>query len=178
MYFLALVAPTDINQQALKWKMWMKENYKCEVALRSPAHITLIPPFWMKPEMEKELIDATGIFSTVENGFIIHLKDFSFFKPKVIFIDVLKNEALETLKQHVEAYLISTEKFPVKKEERSFHPHITIATRDLYKQAFYEAWEYFKEKKYQAEWLTEGISLLRHNKKNWDVIYTSQFKSF
>ncbi len=56
MYFIALVAPEDINQQLLKWKIWMLEKYQCEAALRSPAHITLIPPFWMKPELEKDLV--------------------------------------------------------------------------------------------------------------------------
>ncbi len=63
------------------------------------------------------------------------------------------------------------------KEDRPFHPHLTIATRDLRKKAFYEAWEHFKKKEYAAEWITEGISLLRHNKKNWDVLFTSQFQS-
>ena len=176
MYFIALVAPEAINQQALKWKLWMKEKFKCEVALKSPAHITLIPPFWMKPEMEKELMDAISNFSLKENSFTILLKNFSFFKTKVIFIDVIKNEQLELLRQQLEVHLLACEKFPVKKEERLFHPHVTIATRDLYKKAFYEAWDYFKEKKYECEWLADGISLLRHNQKNWDVIATSQFK--
>src|ERR1043165_9812468 len=176
MYFMALVAPADINQQVLKWKMRMKENFKCEVALRSPAHITLIPPFWMKPELEKELVDTTNNFCANENSFNIQLNNFSYFKPKTIFIDVVKNDDVEMLMQHLEAYLISSGLFPLKKEERPFHPHVTIATRDLYKKAFFEAWDYFKGKNYQAEWLAEGISLLRHNKKNWDVIHTSQFR--
>lgn len=176
MYFLALVAPADINQQAQKWKLWMKEKFKCEVALKSPAHITLIPPFWMKPELEKELISSISSFSANEIGCTIHLKDFSCFKPKVIFIDVTKNDALENLHQHLEVYLLSGEKFPLKKDDRPFHPHVTIATRDLYKKAFYEAWDHFKEIKFEAEWNTKGISLLRHNQKNWDVIATSRFR--
>ena len=175
MYFIALVAPEDINQQALKWKLWMKEKFKCEVALKSPAHITLIPPFWMKPEMEKELMGAIGNFSIKENSFTICLKGFSFFKPKVIFIDVIKNEQLELLCKQLKTHLLDCDKFPVKKEERLFHPHVTLATRDLYKKAFYEAWDYFKNKEYECEWITEGISLLRHNQKNWEVIHSSQF---
>jgi hypothetical protein len=53
---------------------------------------------------------------------------------------------------------------------------MSLATRDLYKKAFYEAWEIFSVKKYEASWEVNGISLLRHNKKNWDVIFTSQFE--
>ena len=54
MYFIALVASDEINQQVLKWKLMMKEKYKCEVALKSPAHITLIPPVWMKTGIGKD----------------------------------------------------------------------------------------------------------------------------
>ena len=176
MYFIALVAPENINQQVLKWKLWMKEHYQCEVALKSPAHFTLIPPFWMKPESENVLIDSLTEFSATQNGLIIQLSNFSGFKPKVIFVDALQNEKLAFLKDNLLLFLLQTGKFPLQKDDRSFHPHVTIATRDLHKKAYYEAWEYFKEKKYGAEWLAKGISLLRHNKKNWDVIATSQFK--
>ena len=176
MYFIAIVAPETINQQVLKWKLWMKEQYNCEVALRSPAHITLIPPFWMNGELETALLDSLNEFSKKENSFQIQLKDFSCFKPRVIYVDVLQNEQLNALKNKLLAFLLAKNKFPFTNDDHSFHPHVTIATRDLHKKAFYEAWEYFKEKKYKADWIANGISLLRHNKKNWDVIHTSQFQ--
>ena len=53
MYYIAVAAPEEINKQALKWKQYMKDVYGCVVALKSPAHITLIPPFWCKEELEK-----------------------------------------------------------------------------------------------------------------------------
>ena len=82
---------------------------------------------------------------------------------------------LDGLYQSFADFIISQNKFPIKKDDRSFHPHVTLATRDLYKKAFQEAWEIFSKKKYEALWIVNGISLLRHNKKNWDVIFTSQF---
>ena len=33
----------------------------------------------------------------------------------------------------------------------------------------------FLEKEIRSTMSVNGISLLRHNKKNWDVIFTSQF---
>ena len=141
------------------------------------AHITLIPPFWMQPDLEKVLIDSIKEFSAGTKGFSILLKDFSCFQPKVIFTNVEKNEELLHLKQDLEQFLLSANKFPINKDDRVFHPHVTLATRDLYKKAFYEAWEYFKEKKYEAQWHAEGLSLLRHNQKKWDVIATSHYKT-
>jgi 2'-5' RNA ligase len=88
----------------------------------------------------------------------------------------MKSEELNNLYQSFVDFIISQNKFTIKKEDWPFHPHVTLATRDLYKKAFQEAWEIFSKKKYEALWIVSGISLLRHNKKNWDVIFTSQYE--
>lgn len=175
MYYFAILAPEEINKEVLKWKKFFKEQFNCSKALNSPAHITLIPPFWMSPESENELLSALKEFCKKQEGFTIQLKDFSAFKPKVIYVDVVKNEDLEFLQNDFFEFMVNKHKFPVRKDETIFHPHITLATRDLYKKDFSEAWEIFSTKKYKAEWKSTGISLLRHNKKNWDVISASQF---
>lgn len=175
MYYIAMVAPEDINKEVLKWKQFMQERYGCSVALKSPAHITLIPPFWMIPDLENDLVNSIKEFSRYQQSFTVQLKDFSAFKPRVIFIDISKNEQLDSLQHSFESIIITTGKYPVKKDNRPFHPHVTLATRDLHKKAFYEAWEIFEKKHYEALWNVKGISLLRHNKKNWEVIFTSQF---
>ena len=176
MYFIAIVAPGEIDQQILKCKNFFKEHYECTVALKSPAHITLIPPFWMKEDLENDLINSIKEFSITKNKFEITLKGFGAFKPKVIFADVVKSEPLNDLHKSFSDFILHQNRFPVKKDDRSFHPHVTLAARDLHKKAFQEAWEVFSKKKYEALWPVNGISLLRHNKKNWDVIFTSQLE--
>ena len=176
MYFIALVAPKEINEVVLKWKQFMKEHYECIVALRSPAHVTLIPPFWMKEEIESKLKDSVENFSHHQTSFELSLKNFSAFKPRVIYVHVEPSEALNKLHFELYQFLATANLFPIEKEERPFHPHVTIATRDLSKKIFYDAWEIFKEKKYETTWIANSISLLRHNQKNWDVIFTSQFQ--
>lgn len=175
MYFIALVAPDEINTPVLKWKSWFRENFGCAVALKSPAHITLIPPFRMPGELETELKNSISTFCYDCEKFELILLNFSAFKPRVIFVDVVKNEMLDSLYLALNNRISLENKIPVKKENRPFHPHVTLATRDLYKKAFYSGWEIFSEKKYKAKWTVDSISLLRHNKKNWDVIFTSRF---
>ena len=175
MYFNALVAPEEINRQVLEWKNFMKEHYGCVVALRSPAHITLIPPFWMEETLEQELENVLAEFSKQKKSFEILLKNFSAFKPRVIYVSVETNESLQKMQPELERSIINAGSFPIKPGDRPFHPHVSIATRDLYKKAFHEAWDIFKEKKYNAAWMVNGISLLKHNEKNWEVIFTSQF---
>ena len=177
MYFIAIVAPADINEAVLKWKFLMRERFSCVVALRSPAHITLVPPFWMDNVKEDQLKQALDVFSRSQSPFEINIKDFGAFKPRVIYVNVQANASLQSLHGRLEEFLLEQQNFPLKKEERPFHPHISIATRDLHKKAFHEAWEIFGQKKYEDAWITTGVSLLRHKQKNWDVIYTSQFES-
>lgn len=177
LYFIALVAPDHINADVLKWKYRMKERYQCVVALRSPAHITLVPPFRMNDKDEEKLSRSLAEFSAGQKKFVLRLADFSSFIPRVIFVAVVQNEVLTTLKNELVAYLLAINKYPVKKEAGVFHPHVTIANRDLQKQAFYEAWEYFKEKKYKAEWPVQDISLLKYNNQKWDVAGTFPFSS-
>jgi 2'-5' RNA ligase len=175
MYFVALVAPKEINDDVLKWKNFMKERFDCSVALRSPAHITLVPPLWMDESHENKLQNEIRGFSQQQASFEINLKDFSAFRPRVIFVDVIATQLLKTLQAQLLQFLVKPNIFPIEKDDRPFHPHITIATRDLHKKSFHEAWEIFKEKTYEASWLVNSMSLLRHNQKNWDVIFTSQF---
>jgi 2'-5' RNA ligase len=174
MYFIAIVLPASLNEKILRLKNFMYAQYKCEVGLKSPAHITLIPPFWMKQGKEALLLKDADTIAGNCVPFIARTKNFSAFKPRTIFIDVEKNENLFTVKETAEHFFKSSE-YKIKIDTRPFHPHITIATRDLFKKDFFDAWPKFENEKFEEEWEVKSLSVLRHNKKNWDVVQTSQF---
>src|SRR5688572_20533485 len=88
LYFIAIVAPDEINKQVLVWKKYMEQKYRCKVALKSPAHITLVPPFSMASDRENELAKHLKEFAHSAKSFSIGLKDFDNFKPRVIFLHV------------------------------------------------------------------------------------------
>lgn len=177
MYFAAVVLPEELNQKVLKYKNYMHERYECKVGLKSPAHITIIAPFWYEEEKEKDLVDIVENISEDLRSFLISTNHFSAFKPKTIFIALKENEHLNNLKRKADEVILQHPEAGIKPEERPFHPHITIATRDLFKKDFHDAWPHFAEKEFMEHWVAEGLSLLKHNKKNWDVIYTSQFRN-
>jgi hypothetical protein len=53
MYFVALVAPPEPDKKVLELKNWMKDQFGTVVALKSPAHITFIQPFWLEEDQEE-----------------------------------------------------------------------------------------------------------------------------
>lgn len=180
MYFIAIVLPNELNKKVLKWKELMQEKYGCKVGLRSPAHITFIPPFWMHEEKEQQLVADVDVISSSVRPFTIGINNFSAFKLRTIFIDVVVNEELRSLKSAVDNFFSQTD-HKIKTDTRPFHPHIIpIAigtTRDLNKKDFHEAWPLFETKKFKGEWEAKGLSVLRHNRENWEVIHTSTFKT-
>lgn len=175
MYYLALVLPDELNKEVHKWKQYMLDRYHCRVGLKSPAHITIIPPFWMESNKEEQFLSDVDQLSQHVQPFEVTTNNFSAFKPRTLFIAVAENEQLNQLKKTAEDFFLNHEEYQIEKENRPFHPHITIATRDLHKKDFYEAWPFFEQKKFEVSWLATGLSVLRHNKKNWEVVHTAPF---
>ncbi|HEY0059946.1 MAG TPA: 2'-5' RNA ligase family protein [Flavisolibacter sp.] len=175
LYFTALVLPESLNARILPLKQYMYAEYGCRVGLNSPAHITLLPPFKMDRSMEVELVRSIDEVSVSLQPFDVKTANFSAFPPRTLFIDVEVSPSLKKVKAASDHYFSTHPMLKVKIDTRPFHPHITIATRDLNKKDFSAAWEHFRDKPFGEVWTATGISILRHNTKNWDVIHTSQF---
>jgi 2'-5' RNA ligase len=176
MYFIALVLPGHLDEKVLAHKQWMQERFGSKVGLKSPAHITIVPPYWMDEEKEASLRqDMTNLARTV-SSFALETAGFSAFKPRTIFVAVQESAALNELKKKADDFFRRTD-YKMKFDNRPFHPHITIATRDLQKKDFGEAWLQIQNKEFKYGFEAEGLSLLKHNGRNWDVAFTASFQS-
>jgi 2'-5' RNA ligase len=175
LHFIAIVTPDSINQQVLVWKEFMLQQFNCKAALKSPAHITLIPPFHLNDHEPLRMQQLLKPFAAYRQRFSIQLKNFAAFKPKVIYVDVLPNSSLNALQTSLETTLLQSGRFPIKKEERPYHPHVTIANRDLTAADFPEAWRHFQAMSYEATFTANAIVLLRHNGQVWDLAASFPF---
>jgi 2'-5' RNA ligase len=174
-YFIAIVAPDEINKQVLEWKQYMLQHFNCKVALKSPAHITHIPPFIMADDLLPQMEEQLELFSARQQSFPIQLKNFAAFKPRVLYVHVQPNTHLSELQANLEAFLVQYKHFLIKKEERSFHPHVTIANRDLQKEDFPIAWQYFQQLQYEVTFPANAIVLLQHNGHIWEIARSFPF---
>jgi len=168
-YFLALVIPEPFQAEIMGLKQYVSDNFNSKGALRSPAHITLHMPFEWKEEKEAVLIEKLEKFTFTE-AVSVELKNFSCFEPRVIFIDVLQNQLLTDLQKKLVQYVkLNLNLFNQANDMRGFHPHVTIAFRDLKKVRFHDAWEHFKNQNFQASFKVNGFCLLKHNNNLWEV---------
>jgi len=82
-------------------------------------------------------------------------------------VKVDRNPKLEEIKDQLAAHFMAVLPGVIKKEERPFHPHITIANRDMKPNDFLKAWEYFSQKQFKEGFTTNTISLFKLCPEKW-----------
>ncbi len=170
LYFVAIVPPSPVLEEGQELKEYFKERYQSKASLNSPPHITLHMPFKWRDLKKEKLIAVLEQLADGHSPFKIELKGFGAFTPRVIYIGVEQKPALMNLQKDVQAYFQRQLKLMnANHKQKAFHPHITLAFRDLRKVAFYEAWQEFKERQYQREIMVEEIVLFKHDGKRWLV---------
>jgi 2'-5' RNA ligase len=168
-YFIAIVPNESLSEEIKQIKQEIFATHGIKGALLSPAHITLHMPFNWEEEKEEKLINCLANFHHNTN-ITITTHGFSAFEPRVVFIDIIQElelfELQKKLVKHVKTYL---QLFNQSDDLRGFHPHITIAFRDLKKPQFYAIWEEFKIKHFNKQFNCNTICLLKHNNSSWEV---------
>lgn len=168
LYFIAVIPPEPFRQEAWELKEHMRDKFRSKASLNSPPHITLYPPFKLEKEEAALINDLEQVAAGID-PFKVELKNFGAFPPRVIFINVEKQPALHKLQEAISGCLEAYVKEEGgKKEERPYHPHITLGFRDLSKPYFNEAWKEFKDSELSYRWQVEEFTLLRHTGKQWE----------
>jgi 2'-5' RNA ligase len=170
-YFIAAIPPSPLLEQALTFKQYFRDNFHSKASLNSPPHITLHMPFEWRSDRENELVDALQRLSAQLKPAAVQLMNFGCFDPRVIFLSVVPSTELNSLQSDIRRFC-KTELglFNADYRDQPFHPHITLAFRDLKKPMFAKAWEEFKDKTFSGDFLTDRISLLKHDGKEWRVM--------
>jgi 2'-5' RNA ligase len=169
-FFVALLPPQDIQDYTNQIKQYFADRYASSGALKSPPHITLQPPFeWADANLP--LLEAfLKEFASEQQPVAIKLKGFDAFAPRVIYINVVRNQELLTLQADLMTYTESNLRIVDKvSKTRPFAPHITVAFRDLTKQNFKAAWPEFEKRQLHFEFTSNKLTLLLHDGKRWNI---------
>jgi 2'-5' RNA ligase len=153
----------------------MRDRFGAGHALKSPAHITLQMPFRWPEQAEEQVIDLLDTFRAGKAPFPITLSGFDCFPPRVIFLRILDHTPIAELASALKRDLKEKLGFSSRQVHQKFHPHLTIATRDLTEAAFQRAWPEYRERPFSASFPGHSLSLLKHNGKHWEVYRTFAF---
>lgn len=145
------------------------EKYGSKHALKSPPHVTLHMPFKYKDKRYDQLQEFMSSVTREQTNFSLTLRDFDCFEPRVIFVDVKPSNELEQLQGKIVKEIRKLNILNAQYKSRAFHPHMTIAFRDLKKPVFYDVWQEFSDKKYKATFEINDICLLKHDGQQWNI---------
>lgn len=167
-YFIALVPPPPAYELAQQWKEYFRAEFDSKAALNSPPHITLHMPFEWKTAKENVLIEKLTAFAETQKPFEIQLKNFGSFPPRVIYVHVEASAELKALQSSL-ACFCKTELnlFNANRLDQPYHPHLTVAFRDLKKTLFPKAWEFVKDLNFEAKFVCRELVLLKHDGRLW-----------
>lgn len=170
LFFVALVPPITIQEEVTAIQQDFAHRFNSRHALKSPPHITLQSPFKLVPDQETVLKTGLSEFAIAHYPFHIALSGFGAFGHRVIYINVIKNSELLNLNSQLTDHLKHSLNILDKPDYKtSFHPHITVAFKDLTRQNFRQAWQEFQHRSIEYEFTAQALTLLRHNGHHWEI---------
>jgi len=174
LYFIAIVPPKPICQQVKGLKEALRESYGLRHALKSPAHVTLQMPFRREATFEASLLPALSCFAEVQKSFEVHIADFGSFAPRVLFLNISPHDPFLRIRNGLQEQLKMLG-FSEQEFAGPFHPHMTLANRDLKADIFPQVWQSYAERAFRAVFVAEYLTLLKHNGKQWDLYRSFAF---
>ncbi|MCU0527460.1 MAG: 2'-5' RNA ligase family protein [Elainella sp. Prado103] len=167
-FFIALLPPEPIQSIAARLIQDLSQRYHTRTA-KAPPHITLQPPFGWAPTALPDLTDYLTSFANNHPAIPIELAGFGAFAPRVLYIHVAQTTQL----MHQQAALMHglEEHFGIcdpHAQQRSFTPHLTLASRHLTPQSFRQAWEDLQSQSLKANFVVNQLTLLRYE-QHWQV---------
>lgn len=164
-FFVAVVPPPEVRERARAVQAFIAERFGSRAALRSPPHVTLVPPFLH--EDAAPLNEALSGFVAGRAPFSMSLPGFAAFAPRVIYIHVEPSPALAGLQGDLER--VMHERFGLPLSTRGFTPHLSVGRRDLTRANFALAWEHFREASFAESFDVRSVVLLRHEGGEWHI---------
>lgn len=178
LFFIALLPPEEIQQNVTKIQQHFAQVYNSRAALKSPPHITLQAPFKWQLEKLPVLEEKLQQFAQIRDPLLVNLSGFGAFKPRVIYIKVLKTPQLLAVQKDLITYLEESLNIVDQvSKTRPFAPHLTVAFRNLTRQNFRQAWPEFEQQQLYFEFIVPRLTLLIHNGKRWQVSKEFAFKA-
>ncbi len=169
LHFIACIPEPSIEQELHAFKLELLEKYQCKAALKSPAHITLIPPFPWPNFQDEKIIEHFKVFQSNISPFEVIIDGFCTFRTQVFYAKPVDQPILFKLQSEIRDYFEPILKDKLKNKFQ-FHPHITLANRDLKAGDLPQIIQEFSEKNYKVSIPMKSVSLLKHNGSKWDVI--------
>ena len=174
--FIALLPSETIQDEVREIQYDLRDRYNTQATLKSPPHITLIPPFELSSDRLEPLQIELEKFAKTRSPFLINLSRFAAFPPRVIYLNVLPNLILQNLYVDIAATLANNLDIHDPYASRPYVPHMTVGFRDLTPENFELAWAEFRDRQIDFDFEAIELTLLKHDEQKWNVLSKFTFQ--
>lgn len=169
-YFLALVPPQEILEKATAIKLLIRDEYGIKYALKSPPHVTLKMPFSYIEAKESFLEEKLTNFLKAQKPFRVKIAGVGNFGRRVIFLGIEESSELLQLQSSLTTFCKRELNLVEELSDRNYHPHLTVAFKDLKVGQFDKVLALVKTQGFQAEYFVKELQVLKRLEQRW-VLY-------
>ncbi|MDR7128717.1 2'-5' RNA ligase [Algoriphagus sp. 4150] len=166
-YFLAIVPEGEFQERVSQLKLEIKDRYQAKYALKSPAHITLKMPFVYNEAKEEELTERLSGFTENYKPIGLTIKGVKTFGERVIYLGVESGEDLFAFQKDLRAFCKRELNLAEELSDRNYHPHMTIAFKDIKKSQFRDILQFSTEMNLTRKLRETHIVLLKKVEGRW-----------
>ncbi len=175
-YLIACTFPPAVDEQVRILQREIKTRFGPSRSLAKPVHITLVPPF-LAPETfetDNNLEWLAAQFAPFELG-LEGIGCFPNPKSPVLYVQVMPQPELARLYKAIKTTW-QVSHYPGVGWLPGFHPHVTIAYRDVKPVVFKEIWPEFKDRPFSVSCMHLGFTLFRWQDQHWKPVREFLFK--
>jgi 2'-5' RNA ligase len=173
LFFIAAVPPQPLFDELNELRKSIAARYQATKALRIVPHITLKAPFKLHFSLYEQWLEAFQSLSFSVQPFDVMFEKFNAFKKRkspVLFLEPLYTESLFQLQKDLLRQLKALPfMIEFSSNEYEFHPHLTMAYRDLTYDNFHVLWNEVKNQTFERSFRLEELSLLEHDSQKWNI---------
>ncbi|OOG70784.1 hypothetical protein B0E43_19420 [Algoriphagus sp. A40] len=156
-------------EKAEEIKIRIRDEFGIKYALKSPPHITLKMPFNFSEAKEGKLIGLLGEQLKDQASFSVKISGVGTFGNRVIFLRIEESAKLRQLQEKLKLFCKKELHLIDELSDRNFHPHLTVAFKDLKSSHFPEVLARVRQMAFEAEFSTADLVLLKRQEGKWIV---------
>ena len=175
-YFLALIPPPEVLQKVQDLKLVIRDEFGIKYALKSPPHVTLKMPFNYNEAKEMLLEQKLRDFLKAQMPITVRISGVGNFGNRVIFLGIEKTRELVELQSSLKVFCKKELNLVDELSDRNYHPHMTVAFKDLKPSQFGGVLGLVKGGSFEAEYLASDLMILKRIEQKWILYKKIQFQ--
>jgi 2'-5' RNA ligase len=169
-YFLAIVPDEPVLKMVTELKEKLYEIFGIKYALKSPPHITLKMPFLHNEKKEGQMVKLLQGFFEQEKSFSLALGGVGSFGKRVAFLKIKYPPELKESQQRLLVFTKTVLKKTIEISDHNYHPHMTVAYRDIKRDQFQQVMDYLRPRKIFGSFEVREVSVLKKKNGAWVII--------